>query len=400
MTFRNVLRRRRPTMSKGSAWGLACAMLAGGAGLSYFLDPTAGRRRRKRVGDTFVRAYHAVAHGTDVTGRDLKNRATGVLAGIRSLFGSSDAPDHVIEDRIRSRLGRVASHPRAIRVDVVMGCATLVGQVPDDELGPVLKTVWKTPGVYGVKNGLQALPRGSTPALQGEGRVRPSTFDVAQDYWAPGTRFLVGSAGAGMMTYCLRKRDLPAILVGSLGFALMVRAATNLPARRLVGAGAGRHAVEIRKTINISAPVAEVYGFWSNYDNFPMFMHNVKEVCDMNDGFSHWVVAGPAGTSVEWDAYLTDLDVNRRLAWESVPGATVANAGEVCFSENPDGTTRVDVRLSYNPPAGAIGHAVAAMFGADAKTEMDEDLLRMKTLVEQGRFPHDAAQHAGPVKSG
>jgi uncharacterized membrane protein len=202
-----------------------------------------------------------------------------------------------------------------------------------------------------------------------------------------------------MMGYCMAKRDVPAILIGSLGFALFVRAAANLPARRLVGVGAGPRAVDIQKTININAPADLVYGFWSNYDNFPLFMHNVKEVCDMNDGKSHWIVAGPAGTSIEWDAVLTDLDINRRIAWRSVPGSTVDHAGEVCFSENPDGTTRVDVRMSYNPPAGAIGHAVAALFGADPKSEMDQDLLRMKTLIERARFPHDAAQHAGDAGS-
>jgi uncharacterized membrane protein len=49
------------------------------------------------------------------------------------------------------------------------------------------------------------------------------------------------------------------------------------------------------------------------------------------------------------------------------------------------------VRLNYNPPAGAIGHAVAGLFGADPKTEMDQDLVRMKTLIETGNPPHDAA---------
>jgi hypothetical protein len=35
---------------------------------------------------------------------------------------------------------------------------------------------------------------------------------------------------------------------------------------------------------------------------------------------------------------------------------------------------------------------VAALFGADPKREMDEDLLRMKTLIEGGSPPHDAAR--------
>jgi uncharacterized membrane protein len=398
MTLKNVLPARRGSMSAGAACGAGCAMLAAGAGLAYLLDPASGRQRRKTIADKFVHAYNKTVDGADATGRDLKNRTTGLFAGLRALFASGAAPDHVVEDRIRSRLGRVASHPRAIQVEVVMGCATVTGQVPPDELATILKTVWRTPGVYGVTNHLQCPPVGSAPALQGEGRrPAPSTIDIAQDTWAPATRALVGGAGAGMMGYCMAKRDVPAILIGSLGFALFVRAAANLPARRLVGVGAGPRAVDVQKTININAPLDVVYGFWSNYDNFPLFMHNVKEVCDMNDGNSHWVVAGPAGTTVEWDAVLTDLDINRRIAWRSVPGSTVENAGEVRFTENPDGTTRVDVRLSYNPPAGAIGHAVATMFGADPRTEMDQDLLRMKMLIERARFPHDAAKHAGEM---
>ena len=51
------------------------------------------------------------------------------------------------------------------------------------------------------------------------------------------------------------------------------------------------------------------------------------------------------------------------------------------------------MRLSYNPPAGAVGHAIAKAFGADPKSEMDEDLLRMKSLLETGKLPHDAAKN-------
>ncbi|MGQ0547505.1 MAG: hypothetical protein ACT4P3_19600 [Betaproteobacteria bacterium] len=49
-------------------------------------------------------------------------------------------------------------------------------------------------------------------------------------------------------------------------------------------------------------------------------------------------------------------------------------------------------RSDYVPPAGALGHAVAALFGADPKSEMDADLMRMKTMLETGRPPHDAAR--------
>ncbi|MBI4476823.1 MAG: hypothetical protein HY654_06590 [Acidobacteria bacterium] len=62
------------------------------------------------------------------------------------------------------------------------------------------------------------------------------------------------------------------------------------------------------------------------------------------------------------------------------------------FDENEDGTTRVHIRMSYNPMGGAVGHALAWIFGTDPKRKLDDDLLRMKTLIETGTPPHDAAQ--------
>ncbi len=74
---------------------------------------------------------------------------------------------------------------------------------------------------------------------------------------------------------------------------------------------------------------------------------------------------------------------NRVIAWESVPGSDVYNAGRVRF-ESVDGATRIDVFMTYNPPGGVAGHAIAALFGADPNTAMDDDLLKLKSLLEQG----------------
>jgi hypothetical protein len=40
---------------------------------------------------------------------------------------------------------------------------------------------------------------------------------------------------------------------------------------------------------------------------------------------------------------------------------------------------------------GWVGHRIAAAFGTDPKSSLDADLLRMKTLIETGHAPHDAA---------
>ena len=96
-------------MSK--ATGLTKAAL--GAGLMYFFDPRLGARRRAMFRDTVTRLSHKTRDRIDVTRRDVRNRMQGVKAGVSSLFSSSSAvDDDQLAGRIRSHLGRIASHPR------------------------------------------------------------------------------------------------------------------------------------------------------------------------------------------------------------------------------------------------------------------------------------------------
>jgi uncharacterized membrane protein len=169
------------------------------------------------------------------------------------------------------------------------------------------------------------------------------------------------------------------------GLGLAARGVTNLQFKRLVGTGSSRRAIDLQKAININAPVEAVYQFWSNYANFPRFMAHVRDIKINADGTSTWTVSGPAGVPVEFRAETTQQIPNQVIAWKTLPGETVRSAGIVQFQPNPDGGTRVTVRMSYNPIAGAIGHAIASLFGADPKMAMDEDLVRFKSLLETGK---------------
>jgi uncharacterized membrane protein len=118
-------------------------------------------------------------------------------------------------------------------------------------------------------------------------------------------------------------------------------------------------------------------------------MSHLREVRRIDEQRSHWVASGPAGLPVEWDAVVTERLPNESIAWKSVEGSVVRTAGRVRFRPVPEGKTEVDVHLSYNPPAGAIGHAVASLFGTDPKHAMDEDMVRLKSLLEEGRTRAD-----------
>ena len=378
----------------------ACGWMAVGAGLMYLFDPSRGGGRRGRIWDKLVSAAHETADCIDCTARDLWHRAYGTAAEARHLLDREEpVDDEVLVARVRSKMGRVVSHPHALRVQARDGEVSLSGPVLRREVERLIDTVESVRGVQCVEcNALEIYDHpGHHPALQGGSRRPGTRIDLAQENWSPATRTLAGVAGAALGAYALSRRNVPAAIAGLVGAGLLLRAITNTGAKRLVGVGGESRGVDVHKTINIAAPLEEVWSFWSNYENFPLFMHNVRSVIDHGGGRSSWTVAGPAGVPVKWDAVITAWAPGELLAWKSVPGSAVASAGVVRFDRNEDGSTRVDVRMSYNPPAGAIGHAVAFLFAADPKTEMDQNLMRMKVLIETGRFPRDAAQKPSPA---
>lgn len=390
--FRSFNKERSRRQRSSFIWSGVGIGMGLGALLMYILDPVRGPRRRSLARDRVIRIVHKTGDALDATTRDLRNRAIGAVAEMRNRFAREQVDDDVLVARVRSRMGRVVSHPHSIDVTATDGHVTLRGQILAREVKPLLRAVRFVRGVRSVENQLDIQEsQDGQPSLQG-GRRRPGMpLPFSQERWSPTSRLVAGLAGSGLVAYGARRRDAVGLSLGTVGLGLVTRGLTNLDTSQITGIRAGRGAIRINKTINIDAPIEDVFGFWANFENFPLFMRNVREVRDQGNGISYWKVAGPAGTTVHWQAKITDWKENEVIAWRSLPDAVVENSGTVKFFTNPDGTTRVDIHMSYTPPAGAIGHAVASLFGADPKKEMDEDLNRMKTMIETGNPPHDAA---------
>jgi len=364
-----------------------------GAGLMYFLDPDRGRRRRALLRDQLVAGVHKLGDAVDATSRDLSHRAHGVWAEGSHLVKHEKVSDEVLTARVRSRLGRAVSHPHAIQVIAEDGHVSLVGPVLASEVDDLLSCIKHVRGVTEVENRLTIYPQAEgISALQGGRQPAGHHFALMQTNWSPTTRLLTGIAGGALIGYCLKRRDLIGASLGTLGFGLMVRGLTNMEVKQWIGVGGEDSAIEIQKTINIQAPVEHVYEFWANFDNFPHFMSNVHEVTPVGDGRWQWVVAGPAGLPIKWTAEVTEQIPNQLIAWRTAPGSLIRHFGVIHFEPNAQGGTRVDIKLAYNPVAGAVGHVLAKLFGADPKCEMDGDLVRMKTMIETGHAPHDAAK--------
>jgi uncharacterized membrane protein len=370
-----------------------------GAAAMYYFDPARGRHRRALVRDQLVHAGHKADHGVSVVARDSRNRVIGVGAGLRSLFDRGQPDDAVLVERVRAHLGRVVTHPHSVKVEANNGVITLSGPILEDEVPLLIDCTLGIPGVRDLQNRLDVHAEpGDLPGLQGTPRQRPGHHSAfMQENWSPTARAAGGLGGAFAAVYGLSDRSFGGALVGAAGLLLLTRALTNLETRRLVGIGVPRHAVDVQKSLRIHAPVGKVFALWDDFENFPKFMRHVRHVSRIRTAQGkerwRWKITGPTGTAFEFDSILVARDENRLLAWRTEGSAFIQHSGRVRFADNGDGSTTVDIKMVYNPVAGAVGHAIAWLFGSDPKHRMDDDLLRMKSFLESGRVPRDAAEH-------
>ena len=159
--------------------------------------------------------------------------------------------------------------------------------------------------------------------------------------------------------------------------------------RRYVAAGRSRRRhVHASAVATIKRPVADVYDFWRNFENFPRFMRHLASVRVIDDRRSRWRAKAPAGLTVEWDAEILGERENESISWRSLPGADVQNRGAVRFRPAPASRgTEVRVDLEYVPPGGSLGRAIALLFGEEPGQQVRDDLRRVKQLLETGEIP-------------
>src|SRR3954454_9102737 len=135
--------------------------------------------------------------------------------------------------------------------------------------------------------------------------------------------------------------------------------------------------MEARSSITINAERDAVYGRWRDFAQLPTFMYHLEAVTVTDDRHSHWIAKGPADTTFEWDAEITDDEPGVHIAWRSLPGSTLDNAGDVRFAPAPGGRgTEVHVELTYSPPGGAVGAVIAKLFGEEPSEQVSDDLRR------------------------
>jgi uncharacterized membrane protein len=219
--------------------------------------------------------------------------------------------------------------------------------------------------------------------------------------------------GGALMAYGLKRRSLGGTLIalgagslvcrGATGHCLVYKALGLNTSETKSGVASVRHneGVKIEASVTIDKSPGELYRFWRNFENLPRFMTSLESVKKIDDKHSHWVVKAPAGTTLEWGAEIHNEKENEFIAWRSLQNAELNNAGSVHFTPSLDGRgTTVKVILSYEPPGGKLGHAIAKFLGHEPERQIREDLWRLKDLMEADEIAPPWPRSLDPVGSG
>jgi uncharacterized membrane protein len=240
----------------------------------------------------------------------------------------------------------------------------------------------------------------STNSIKRGGHYRPINV-------GDGERFISVVGGGALSIYGLKRGGAAGLLMTIAGGVLIYRGVTGHShlykalsvstakrkgLRASVKHGAG---IKVEKSVTIHKPVEELFRFWSDFENLPRFLNHLESVRAIGGypgRLSHWVARLPAGMKVEWDAEIINEAPNELIAWRSLEGAPVPNAGSVRFERSRDGQgAEVKVAIEYAPPVGKIGSFLAKLFGEDPERRVAEDLRRFKQFMEADRTTSAAA---------
>lgn len=130
-------------------------------------------------------------------------------------------------------------------------------------------------------------------------------------------------------------------------------------------------------TIDLDVPVELAYRKWASLERLPDLLTVVERI-DTGDGeISHWVVKlGPV--TREFDARVTQVEAEQRIAWKSITGPE--HAGVITFHHIDEHRSRLGVQLDFEPDG--IAESVASALKL-VESAIEYDLGAFKATIEQ-----------------
>jgi uncharacterized membrane protein len=207
--------------------------------------------------------------------------------------------------------------------------------------------------------------------------------------------FAVAALGGALIG--LSRRGRGSTVARLAGFALVGVAARPFVTAAVTRAGARRRNIAFNSSVEIERPVADVFAFFKDFENFPRVIGAVRSVVDYQDGRSHWEVYTPSGAVLSWDAVVTKYVPNSVIAWESVVRSVVESAGVARFTAISPTRTRVELSVTHHPLLTTLKDAVRALLATDPSKTVNENLDRIRFYLESSpiKTPEKADNSVG-----
>lgn len=369
------MRKQNSTSLPGAA---ALGGIALGALAMYLADPVQGRRRRELVQEKMRTASEATGSVLSEAMHRTENRMSSAQLRAKSLLRRKQLDDESLQDRVRNTVAMLASFPEEVRIKAEQGKVILSGTVAAKEKERLLRKIRRIPGVRELRDQLELKTIARKPWFR-DAHASPRHSSALDASSEKASDSIKGAA---------RRLPIGAMLtVAGLGYMIQRLGKSVQKRPRMRGTASRNEEINLQKVIEIQASPETVFNIWSKYDNFPQFLSHLVEVQSLGMQRSHWIMRGPAGVGVEWDAELTKYMEPSLLAWKTEPGAPIEHQGSVRF-ESYNGGTRATVRMHYKPVAGRT-NSLAALLGDDPEQDLENNLLNMKNFIEGSNIPHD-----------
>lgn len=193
-------------------------------------------------------------------------------------------------------------------------------------------------------------------------------------------------AGAYFLYDAIGKRDKSFLEAAFAGYLLYRGGTGNCPAYTAIGkTKPDNHSRNVNIQISqfVNKPRKDVYEFWREVENLPLFMEHLKHVESLNDKISVWEAKIPGGIgNVRWKSEIVKEVPYELLGWQSLPGSSIYNAGKVEFKDAGNGT-EMHVVISYHAPGGIPGEGAARLINPVFKELLEEDVQNFKWYIER-----------------
>lgn len=208
-----------------------------------------------------------------------------------------------------------------------------------------------------------------------------------------GERVLSAITGSLLLYFVAKRHRVDSLLLAGGGYLLYRAVSGHCPLASLVrvtSAGERASNVNVRAQVIVNRPRAEVYAFWRNLENLPLFMRHIDHIDVIDPMTSAWKLRLPAGLGdVRWESRIVKDVRDEELSWHSVEGAAIENTAKVNFADTPGGATRVDVMVSYRAPMGAIGERIGRLLTPVFRDKIEADIHHFKHHIENAGLAGD-----------